>query len=123
MPIERVASVVTFSTKDNFRTESVVIDVADFELPNNGILGRPTLAKFMAAAHYAFLMLKIPGSTGPISVSADVQSSQACAEKLYWAAVAVEDDNEDRPVREPSVPRKTRVSTDDVIPVEGSARR
>lgn len=49
--------------------------MADFHLPYNGILGRPTLANFMAAAHYAYLTMKIPGPVGPILVLVDVHES------------------------------------------------
>jgi hypothetical protein len=37
-----------------------VFDVVDLPLPYNGILGRPALAKFMAASHYAYNTLKMP---------------------------------------------------------------
>jgi len=42
-----------FGGHNNFRTESVMFDVAHFDLPYNAILGRPALTKFMAAIHYA----------------------------------------------------------------------
>ena len=49
-------------------TERIVFDVAKIPLPYNGILGRPALAKFMAASHYAYNMLKMPGPMNIITV-------------------------------------------------------
>ena len=43
---------VTLDTEQNFRTEYVKFDVADFESSYHAILGRPALAKFMAVPHY-----------------------------------------------------------------------
>ena len=79
---------VTFGTRDNYRTEGIVFDVADIDLPYNGILGRPALTKFMAASHYAYLTVKIPGPQGPITVPADLQNSVFCAERLHLTATA-----------------------------------
>lgn len=84
--------------------ESVIFDMADFDLPYNGFLGCLALAKFMAAAHYVYVTMNIAGPIGPISAPMDVENSMACAKKLYWVAVAVEDDNKDRSVRKPSAP-------------------
>jgi hypothetical protein len=55
---------VTFGSKDQYRTDNIVSDVADIPLPYNGILGRPALAKFMAVAHYAYNDIKLPSHWG-----------------------------------------------------------
>ena len=60
-PKEKVTLPVTFGGELNYRTERIIFDVAEIPLPYNGILGRPSLAKFMAASHYAYNMLKMPG--------------------------------------------------------------
>ena len=62
---------VTFGGELNYRTERIVFNVAEIPLPYNGILGRPALAKFMAAAHYAYNMLKMSGPLTIISVPSD----------------------------------------------------
>jgi hypothetical protein len=36
-------------------------------------LGRPTLSKFMAIPYYAYLVLKMPGPRGVISIRGDVK--------------------------------------------------
>jgi hypothetical protein len=41
--------------------EYIKFDVADIKTSYHAILGRPTLAKFMAIPHYVYLILKIPG--------------------------------------------------------------
>ena len=56
----------------------------------NGILGRPALAKFMAASHYAYNTLKIPGPVGVISIPLDENYTKICMDKMYRDAVAVE---------------------------------
>ena len=57
---------VTFGGELNYRTEKIVFDVVDLPLPYNGILGRPALAKFMVASHYAYKTLNMLGPVGII---------------------------------------------------------
>jgi hypothetical protein len=54
--------------------------VADLNLPYNAVLGRPALVKFMVAAHYAYLQLKMLGLGCPITVHGDVKIALACVE-------------------------------------------
>ena len=51
---------VQFGTASNYRVEHINFYVADFNTAYHAILGRPTLAKFMAILHYAYLVLKMP---------------------------------------------------------------
>ena len=74
----------------NYRTEKVVFDVVNLPLPYNGILGRPALAKFMAASHYAYNTLKMPGPIGVISIPSDGKDAINCVDKKYRDAVAEE---------------------------------
>ena len=66
----------------------IVLDVAEIPLPYNGILGRPALAKFMAASHYAYNTLKMPGPMTIITVPSDKKDALICADQLYREAVA-----------------------------------
>jgi hypothetical protein len=59
-----VILLVTFGMKDNYRTEYIKFQVADFESSYHAILGRPALARFMAVPHYVYLLLKMPGKIG-----------------------------------------------------------
>lgn len=58
-------------------------------MPYNGILGRPALAKFMAASHYAYNMLKMPGPMTIITVPSDKKDALISADQLYRQAVVV----------------------------------
>jgi hypothetical protein len=53
-------------------------EVANFETTYNVFLGRPTLTKFMAIPHYAYLVLKMSGSNGVISIKGDVKQAYDC---------------------------------------------
>src|SRR3954471_6423734 len=90
-PMGKITLPVTFGSELNFRTERITFDVADFPLPYNGILGRPALAKFMAASHYAYNMLKMLGLISVISVPGDKKDALICADKIYREAAAAED--------------------------------
>jgi hypothetical protein len=60
-PLGTVVLLVTFGTRENYRTEFIKFEVANFESSYHAILGRPALAKFMAVPHYVYLLLKMPG--------------------------------------------------------------
>jgi hypothetical protein len=60
-PVSTVVLPVTFSMRENYRTEFIKFEVANFESSYHTILGRPALAKFMAVPHYVYLLLKMPG--------------------------------------------------------------
>jgi hypothetical protein len=66
---------VTFGTKDNYRTEYIKFELADFDSSYHAILGRPALAKFMAVPHYVYLLLKMPGKTGVLTLRGDLKKS------------------------------------------------
>jgi hypothetical protein len=87
-PKGKITLPVTFGGELNYRTEKVIFDVADIPLPYNGILGRPALAKFMAASHYAYNVLKMPGPVSVISVPCDKKDALICADKIYREAAA-----------------------------------
>jgi hypothetical protein len=60
IPLGSVVLPVTFgASRDNYRTEYIKFEVADFETSYHAILGRPAIAKFMAVLHDTYLVLKI----------------------------------------------------------------
>jgi hypothetical protein len=67
-PIGSIALPVTFRTEENFRTENVQFDVAEVNLPFNAIIGRPALYRFMAIAHYGYLVLKMSSPAGVLTM-------------------------------------------------------
>jgi hypothetical protein len=77
-PIGRVCLPVTFGTKENFHTEYLTFEVADFRSSYHTILGRPMLAKFMAIPHNTYLIMKMPTPNGIISVLRDIMVSYNC---------------------------------------------
>jgi hypothetical protein len=82
-PLGSIALPVTFGTEENFRTENVEFDVAEVNLPFNAIIGRPTLYRFMAIAHYGYLVLKMLSLAGVLTVRGDRAAALAVVEKLH----------------------------------------
>jgi hypothetical protein len=70
---------VTFGeSRDNYRTEYIKFEVADFKTSYHAILGRPAIAKFMAVPHYTYLVLKMPSPAGVLSLQWDLKISHDC---------------------------------------------
>jgi len=82
-PLGSITLLVTFGTEENFHTEDVQFDVAEVNLPFNAIIGRPALYRFMAIAHYRYLVLKMPSPTGVLTVRGDHTATVAAVEKLH----------------------------------------
>src|SRR3989337_637724 len=61
-PKGKITLLVTFGSELNYRTEKIRLDVVKIPQLYDGILGRPSLAKFMVASHYAYNTLQMPGS-------------------------------------------------------------
>jgi hypothetical protein len=77
-PIGQISLPVTFGTRENFQTKNIQFEVADFETAYNVFLGRPALTKFMAIPHYAYLVLKMPGPRGVISIRGYIKRAYNC---------------------------------------------
>src|SRR5438128_2806505 len=75
IPLGHIRLPVTLGSRENFRTDNISFEVADFEAAYHTILGRPALAKFMAVPHYTYMMMKLPGPNGIISLRGDVRRS------------------------------------------------
>ena len=85
-PWGKIELPVTFGSKDNYRTENIIFDVADIALPYNGIIGCPALAKFMVVTHHAYHALKLPSPWGTLTVKTDTRDAVLCAEQMFKAA-------------------------------------
>jgi hypothetical protein len=107
-PLGSIALPVTFGTEENFRTENIVFDVAEVNLPFNAIIGRPALYRFMAIAHYGYLVLKIPSPSGVLTVQGDRVAALAAVEKLQDMAAETARPDDGR--RDPSTPTPRRPS-------------
>jgi hypothetical protein len=99
-PLGSITLPVTFGTEENFRTENVQFDVAEVNLPFNAIIGRPTLYRFMAIAHYGYLVLKMPSPAGVLTVRGDRAVTVTVVEKLH--ALAAEAARPDDRGKDPS---------------------
>ena len=124
-PVFRLGSItlpVTFGTEENFRTENVLFDVADVNLPFNAIIGRPALYRFMAVAHYGYLVLKMPSPTCVLTVPGDRTAAMAAVEKLHAMAVGTANHEEGGPstsrAKAPVKAPKVRTSDLDDVPVK-----
>jgi hypothetical protein len=76
-PLGSMVLPVNFGTKNNYRTEYIKFEVADFESSYHVILGRLALAKFMVVPHFVYLILKMPSKTGVLMFRGDLKKSTA----------------------------------------------
>jgi hypothetical protein len=81
--------------QDNYRTESLEFDVAYIMLPYNAILGYPALAKFMAATHHGFNVLKIPSTHDTITLRCNEKDALRSVEHVYREAATMFPADED----------------------------
>ena len=127
-PKGKITLRVTFGGELNYRTEKIVFDVVDLPLPYNGILGCPALAKIMAASHYAYNTLKMPGSVGVISIPTAEKDAIICVDKMYQDAVAAqgaeavvpdkESIGKKKDIRDDNKESEKRTSSEYVAPVD-----
>jgi hypothetical protein len=89
IPLGPVVLPVTFGeTRENYRTEYIKFEVANFETSYHAILGRPAITKFMAVPHYTYLVLKMPYLAGVLSLQGDLKISFDCdTEAVQLAAM------------------------------------
>jgi hypothetical protein len=88
-PMGRIQLEVLFREKDNFLREPIWFEVVDLNNPYLGLLGRPTLAKFMAVPHYAYLKMMLPGPCGVITITKCYNKSMECAKASSKLAEAL----------------------------------
>nr|AAW56896.1 putative polyprotein [Oryza sativa Japonica Group] len=60
------------------RNIKIIFDVVEFDTAYNAIIGRTALAKFMAASHYAYQVLKMPGPKGTITIQGNAKLAVQC---------------------------------------------
>jgi hypothetical protein len=85
-PFGTVVLPVTFGTRENYSTEFIKFEVANFESSYHAMLGRPALAKFMAVPLYVYLLLKMPGQSGVLTLGGDLKKSYDCNQKTIQYA-------------------------------------
>jgi hypothetical protein len=85
-----ISLLVMFRTPGNYRTESVLFDVAVVNLPFNAILSWPALNQFMAIAHYGYMVLKMSVPNSIIKICGDCMIGVSALEKLHALVAAHE---------------------------------
>src|ERR1041385_3905753 len=69
---------VVFGNRHNFAKHVLEFEVLDWQSQYHAILGWPAFAQFMAVPHYAYLKLKMPGSTGVLTINGSFIKSDQC---------------------------------------------
>jgi hypothetical protein len=109
-PLGHIYMPVTFRTPKNYRTEFLRFEVASFNCGYNAIIGRLGMAKFMAIPHYSYMILKMSGPQGIITVRADFQGTAECFRVVIQAAVTT------KPPTTSSVQANSKAEEDLTIP-------
>jgi hypothetical protein len=109
-PLGHIYMPVTFGTPENYRTEFLRFEVASFDCGYNAIISRPGLAKFMAIPLYSYMILKMLGPQGIITVRADFQGATECFRGAIQAALTT------RPPPTSSAQANTKPEEDLTIP-------
>jgi hypothetical protein len=86
-PLGHIYMPVTIGTPENYRTEFLRFEAASFDCGYNAIIGRPGLVKFMAILHYLYMILKMSGPQGIITMHADFQGAAECFRVAIQAAL------------------------------------
>jgi hypothetical protein len=85
-PLGTVVLPAAFGTRENYRTEFIKFEVANFESSYHAILGQPTLTKFMAVSHYVYLLLKMPRKSGVLTLRGNLKKSYDCNQEVIQYA-------------------------------------
>jgi hypothetical protein len=85
-PFSTVVLPVTFGTRENYCTEFIKFEVANFESSYHSILGRPALVKFMPVPHYVYLLVKMSGQSGVLTLRDDLKKSYDCNQEAIQFA-------------------------------------
>jgi hypothetical protein len=85
-PLGRIALNVCFGNRQNYRREKLDFKVMDWPSQYHAILGRPAFLRFMAVPHYMYLVLKMPGPKGIITVKGSFEVSDLCDKEFHKMA-------------------------------------
>jgi hypothetical protein len=85
-PLGRIALNVCFRNHQNYRREKLDFKVMDWPSQYHTILGRPAFSRFMAVPHYTYLVLKMPGPNGIITVKESFELLDLCDKEFHKMA-------------------------------------
>jgi hypothetical protein len=87
-PLGRIALNVCFGNRQNYRREKLDFEVMDWPSQYHAILGRPAFSRFMEVPHYTYLVLKMPGPKGIITVKGSFELSDLCDKEFHkWPKI------------------------------------
>ena len=82
-PLGKINLDVQFGTRENYRIERLEFEVVDFPSQYHALLGRPAYARFMAVPHYTYLLWRLPGPKGPITVKGSFALADKCDKDFH----------------------------------------
>jgi hypothetical protein len=85
-PLGRITLNVCFGNRQNYRKEKLDFEVMDWPSQYHAILGRPAFSRFMAVPHYTYLVLKMPGPNGIITMKGSFELSDLCDKEFHKMA-------------------------------------
>jgi hypothetical protein len=85
-PLGRIALDICFGNCLNYRGEKLEFKVMDWPSQYHAILGRLTFLHFMAVPHYTYLVLKMLGPNGIITVKGSFELSDMCNKEFHKMA-------------------------------------
>jgi hypothetical protein len=85
-PLGRISLNVCFGNRQNYRREKLDFEVMDWPSQYHTVLGRPAFSRFMAVPHYTYLVLKMPGPNGIITVKGSFELSDLCDKEFHKMA-------------------------------------
>jgi hypothetical protein len=93
-PLGYIEQPVTFGDCSNFRTETLIFGVVDFNGSYHAILGCPCYAKSMAVPNYTYLKLKMSGPNGVITVSGSFEQAYTYGCEHFKVATTIANSTE-----------------------------
>jgi hypothetical protein len=85
-PLGWIALNVCFGNRQNYRREKLDFKVMDWPSQYHVILGRPAFWRFIAVPHYTYLVLKMLGPKGIITVKGSFEVSDLCDKEFHKMA-------------------------------------
>jgi hypothetical protein len=85
-PLGRIALNVCFRNRQNYKREKLDFEVMDWPSQYHAIFGRPAFSRFMAVPHYTYVVLKMPGPKGIITVKGSFELSDLCDKEFHKMA-------------------------------------
>jgi hypothetical protein len=85
-PLGRIALNVYFRNRQNYRREKLDFEIIDWPSQYHAILGSPAFLRFMAVPHYTYLVLKMPGPKGIITIKGSFELSDLCDKEFHKMA-------------------------------------